>query len=1471
MFSSKQFHRIFAAVTVASLILAAFVQPQGAAASPQAQPPASVDPLVLEQLALQDETTFWVVMRARADLSPAFRMRDWNARGLFVYQRLQAVANQSQASIRSFLRGRGAEHRPFWVLNSLLVTGDKALLEQLQARQDVEAILAPMTFQIPEPTAGELESTIQSIEWNIDRINAPQVWNTFGIRGEGIVVANVDTGVQFDHPALVAQYRGNQGGSFDHDFNWFDPSLICGNPSVAPCDNNGHGTHTMGTMVGDDGDPGANQIGVAPHAEWIAAKGCESNSCSDFALLSSAQWILAPCPVGVMPGDPSCDPNRRPNIVNNSWGGGGGNPWYQASVDAWVASGIFPAFSNGNAGPGCGSAGSPGDYLNTYAAGAFDINNNIAGFSSRGPSAFDGEIKPNIAAPGVNVRSSVPGGYASFNGTSMASPHVAGAVALMWSAAPALIGNIDETRALLDQTAIDTDDPQCGGTPADNNVWGEGRLDAFAAVDLSPRGPTGTLQGTITDASTGNPLAGVSVSAVGPSNRNTTTDAAGFYSVVAPVGTYDVTASVFGYIGQTATGVDVTEGATTTVDFQLTQAPSHSVSGTVYDGTNNPVANATVRILGTPIAPMLTDASGFYSFPSVPEGTYDVSATAGGCNDPQAQTLVVDGDEVLDFNLPQHSDAFGYFCRIETPGYIEGDTPLALGGDDAAVQVDLPFAFTFYGQTYNTTYVATNGFVNFLGLDATFGNSPIPSTGTPNGAIYPYWDDMFMDGESSAFTALLGSAPNRQFVIEWRNLDYFGDSSRRVDFEVILHENGHILTQYRNIDADGREQGESATIGIENEAGTIALQYSFGTPSVGSPEFAVSYQLPPSGFIQGTVTDATDDQPIAGASIKVLDNGNVVRSTTTDANGFYRTQVPVGSYDVEASAPYYTTEQAHVNVQENQTVQQDFALGTANAVVNPTSFAFVVPAGQTRTQTLTLQNTGGVTMTWQIQETGGGAVSTTSMAPLQRNPDYNPNSRTTEGLYLGQQPSGWSPTAPGDVLASWVPAGLALPWGVGYSGNVWLSDPLAGGDLCAFLSSCHNAEFTVTGTPTGRDQPADWAGVWNGDMALDTTHNAMCQVNVGGDNGIYCWDMNDGHLVGSITSGPWAAISQRGLAYRPDDDSFYIGGWNEGILYHIQGLSGANPGEVINQCSTPDFNTSGLAWNSAFNIIWQATNSPSDTIYELNPDTCEVLATLAHPTPGFSGGGLEMDDAGNLWMVSQNTQTVYLLESGVPAFVDVPWLTETPSSGNLAPGGTQQIQIRVDTTGLAPGVYNASMFLQSNSARAPSIRIPVSLIVPAYYQGVNTGGGAYTDLAGDLWSADRAYAAGSYGHIGQSSTQNNRRAISGTEDDRLYQDLRQRMQEYRFDGLPNGVYEVDLRFAEIARTNPGRHLFDVIIEGNLVLPAHDIAAEVGSFAADNHVFYVVVTDGQLNIRFIARTGFGQPIINAIQVMHRPDL
>ncbi|RKH09186.1 hypothetical protein D7V97_17365 [Corallococcus sp. CA053C] len=1401
----------------------------------------------------------WLVLRQKADLGPAYAIKDWAARGRFVTQQLQTVAQGSQKDLRNALNRRGLSYQSAWIINAIRVDADALTTKELARHPDVERVVRDVRFQIPKPRPG-LAVHPTALEWNVSRIRAPEAWATFGTRGEGITVGSIDTGAQFDHPALARQYRGRQAdGSVDHNYNWFDPTQTCGSPSLAPCDNAGHGTHTLGTMVGDDGAPGANQIGVAPGVRWMTAKGCEDLGCSVEALLAAGQWMLAPTDLNG--GNPR--PDLRPQIINNSWGGGPTDPFFQSIVQAWVAAGIFPVFSNGNDGEsGCGTSGTPGAYPESYSAGAFDINGTIASFSGRGASAFGGILKPDIAAPGVNVRSSVPGGgYEAYSGTSMASPHVAATVALMWSAAPSLLGDVATTRALLDASAVDREDLGCGGTPADNNVWGEGTLDAFRAVELSPRGPTGLLAGQVTVASTGTALAGARVDVTGPTERTTVTDAQGSYSLVLPVGSYTVTVRLFGYETVTVTGVGVSEGGTATQDFSLARVPSHEVSGRVTDASGAPVANATVTLLGTPLAPAITGADGRYHFEKVPEGPYDVRVEAGGCFDAVTLPLVVDGEEVLDFVLSGRSDAYGYFCRLQGSAYVEATTVVPLTGDDESIELPLPFPFTFYGQTYDKVFVSTNGSLNFLAPNAFNINGPVPDTAPPNAALHPFWDDFIVDAAASVRILERGTAPSREFVIEWRDVSFYEAPEASVSFEVVLFEDGRVLMQYRDLDASALEQGGSATVGIENASGTVGLMTSFNTPSLRS-ERAILFDLPPNGFVQGVVTDANDGLPVADATVRALVGGSVFRVATTNAQGRYRLQLPLGTYGLAVSAPNYGTESGGVRLSvDEEVVNRDWVLRTARAVLTPTVLEFIVPPGQRRTLPLTLGNTGSAPLKWELAEAGGEQVRLTSLRSRVRNLKAEPNSRTTRQLMGLAATPGWSASLVGDVLRSWPATGLDVPWGVGFTGSVWVGD----------ASLRFNHEFTVEGAATGRTFATPWAGEWPADMAYDAGRGLMCQLAVGGDNGIHCWNPLTGEEVEVISGAlPWTVTSQRGLAYRADDDTFYVGGWNEGIVYHIKGLSHADRGAVISQCSPPDNAISGLAWNGSMGVLWAATNSPSDTIYELNPATCTVLNTLAHPTPGFNGAGLEMDERGNLWMVGMEAKKVFLLESGVPAFTDVPWLSEQPQQGSLPPGQRQEIAVTVDTRGLAPGVYQATVFVRTNSGRQPLQQVRVSLIVPAYQQAVNSGGDTYVDRFANPWAADQRHAPGSWGYLEPSDRASTSRAIAGTVEDRLYQRGRRGFVEYRFDNLPPGVYQLELRFAEIQGKQRLERIYDVVAENDLVLPAHDIANEVGLLRADDHGFFVTVTDGQFNLRLIPRQGFGEPLVNAIRVTQRPD-
>ncbi|WP_454860453.1 S8 family serine peptidase [Promicromonospora soli] len=420
------------------------------------------------------ETDFWLRFAGETDLSAAGGITSWSERGEYVYDTLVAAAEESQAQAIAALEESGTDYTAYWATNAILVE-DGSLDQAVDLAADVQVLeVRPTVRHVidePETTDGVVPNAAANSTYGIKAINADDMWN-LGFTGDGVVVAGLDSGVSRSHPALAAQYRGATSGG---DYNWFDAT----GASTEPDDADGHGTHTMGTMVGTD--DGSMNIGVAPGAEWIAANGCAD--CSDAALVASGQWLLAPTRLD----GTGADAGKRPHVVNNSWGlSFSTDPFMEDVIGAWEAAGMFSTWSNGNDGEfGCESSGSPGSRQASYSVGAFNSSGAIAAFSSRGPGQ-SGTVKPDIAAPGQTVRSAVPGGgFEQWSGTSMAAPHVAGAVALLWDAVPELVGDVPRTRAILDGSARDVNDTSCGGTADDNNVWGEGKLDVVAAYELA--------------------------------------------------------------------------------------------------------------------------------------------------------------------------------------------------------------------------------------------------------------------------------------------------------------------------------------------------------------------------------------------------------------------------------------------------------------------------------------------------------------------------------------------------------------------------------------------------------------------------------------------------------------------------------------------------------------------------------------------------------------------------------------------------------------------------------------------------------------------------------------------------------------------------------------------------------------------------------------------------------------------------
>ncbi|MEV6676902.1 S8 family serine peptidase [Streptomyces erythrochromogenes] len=949
-----------------------------AAAAPDPGPGApsaaerKIEPKLRAQLDGSAKAVFWVYLDSAADLTAAGKQQTRAAKAETVLRTKKDHAARSQADVIKALDGAGAEYTSYWIVNAVRVVGSEKLAGTLAQRPEVARIDADDKVDLPKPAEGKREQAVaDAVEWNIDRIKAPQVWDQIGVRGEGIVVANIDSGVDFTHPAVAGQYRGkNADGSYSHAYNWFDPAGICA--GAAPCDNNDHGTHTMGTMVGDDG--GANKIGVAPGAKWIAAKGCESNSCSEASLLASGQWIVAPTDLnGQNP-----RPDLAPHIVNNSWGGSGGDSWYQQIVDTWRAAGIFPAFSNGNAGPGCNTSGSPGDYASSYSSGAFDINNAIASFSSRGAGP-GGIVKPNISAPGVNVRSSVPGGaYAAFSGTSMASPHTAAAVALLWSAAPALEGDIAQTESLLDGTALDTDSSQCGGNAADNNVFGEGRLDVLAAVGAAPRGALGALGGTVR--SGGQPLAGVKVTADGPIDRTATTAADGSYSFPAlSVGEYALTAAKFGYGQETATAT-VTENATATGDFTLTQAASGKVTGTVASASG-PAAGASVTIADTPVT-ATADAQGRFEV-TLPHGTYRVNAThASRCLSGGTAEVTVGGDTTVAVNLPERTDGYGYACATADGPYAEGNRQLALTGDNTTERVDLPFPLPLYGKTYAQAWIGTNGTVSFGGNHTSDINGDLPSTATPNAALYPFWDDLVVGAAGSGsgvFTGVTGTAPHRSYVIEWREVSHWSAQADKFSFSAAIGEDGTVTYSYKGTGGTGIKGGSTATVGVENATGTDAFKYSFNTPVI-TNGLSIAFRTTKSGVVAGRVLDANDGNGVAGATVTV-GTGDTAVSATTAADGGYVVQSPSGSRTVSLAAAQYESATATVDIKAADVTKVTQSLRTGKVTASSPALEVVLPADQRRTRTLDLTNPG-LGTAFTVTEDAGWLTATPAAGDL---------------------------------------------------------------------------------------------------------------------------------------------------------------------------------------------------------------------------------------------------------------------------------------------------------------------------------------------------------------------------------------------------------------------------------------------------------------------------------------------------------
>lgn len=803
---------------------------------------ARVDPQIArEQAAAPDgQTEFLVVLADQADLSAAYAIADWGERGAYVYRTLRDHAERTQRDLRAALDARGLAYHPLWIVNALAVRGAAADVAAIAARAEVAAVRANRLLTLDgQPASVPAQSGNPPCNagsdgacWHLNLVGANRVWSEFGVRGEGITVANIDSGVRYDHPALIGQYRGSTGAGVDHNYNWYD---LFGT-SPMPVDSGDHGTHTMGLMAARGLSPTQPAVGVAPGARWMAVRACSARECGEVDLIRAAEWLLAPTDLtGANP-----RPELRPHVVNNSWTAGRNTNWYAGYVAAWRAAGIYPVFAAGNSGNGaCGTVQSPGDYASVTTAGAVDAASNLTSFSSIGPTA-DGSTKPDLTAPGSGVYSTIadPGRlYAFSSGTSMATPHVAGAVALLWSARPDLIGDYDATYAILTATAAPrTGDPRylgpayaaCQPLNVPNNIYGYGRLDTYAAVARArvdvpwlelPAGPLASL---------------------GAGEGLTLQLRIDARRVPGP-GRYQARVLVHGPdLSRAPLIVPVT--------LDVPADASHAtITGRVTRGTDGQPLQATVTVIDG--ASMSTDAEGRYRLVLPPAILpYTLQASARDYTRRSQQVTPGPGTQItLDFSLDsdvprlvaettprslalgfaetaletftirnEGTRALTYTVRIpdEPYGVWRSDEPdgpaptwtepppdavqLTLADDGVSGVVPLGFAFPYRDGIYETVSIGANGFLSLAPItwETPFVPTCLPLTETGAAAIAPLRVDLDPSREGARVSyARLAEG----FLVSWVNVPLYSDPATRLSFQALLMPDGRISLRYRQV------------------------------------------------------------------------------------------------------------------------------------------------------------------------------------------------------------------------------------------------------------------------------------------------------------------------------------------------------------------------------------------------------------------------------------------------------------------------------------------------------------------------------------------------------------------------------------------------------------------------------------------------------------------------------------------------
>jgi len=864
------------------------------------------------------------------------------------------------------------------------------------------------------------------------------------------------------------------------------------------------------------------------------------------------------------------------------------------------------------------------------------------------------------------------------------------------------------------------------GTPGNAGWAWQTRIGSFAfPYGNCSGGSRGALDGTVTDSGTLAPISGARVDA---GAYTTFADAGGYYRIdPIPSGSYDVTASSYGYTGQTVFGVSVVDDTTTTQDFSLSATPGATVEGTVTDGgahgwplyaridIDHPYFSTTV----------FTDPlNGQYSVDLLQDETYDftVSAVIPGYSEVMTWVTPLSDPWTEDFALIPDCSAPGY----DQGGVLEDFNGCSLPAGWSIIDnvgTGIVWVFNDPGGRGNITggdgcfATADSDYFGSDELDTELRTPPMDFGGDASVTLefdtnyenYASIDEVFVD---------VNSYDGSGWTNVWyRDYDYHDYNHELVDLTAYAAGQTYVVVRFR----------------YDSNGGSYLWYWD-----VDNVDIYGDCETMPGGLVVGNVYDQNTGLGLNGATVADGTIGNTAASFATpdDPNvddGFYTLFTPAYPKAITASKDQYGDDSALVSAVADDVVGQDFYLPAGWLSANPGGVEVsLYPDASTDTTVVTIYNNGFLAAPFNLVEvyapyrtsapTGPWAETARHLSPKHLH-DLNLASVT----YYLLPPDGVAPLAAGDVINTWG-TGLALPWGCGYNiaqDDLWVSNPgVGGGDNL-------DHRYLTDGTNTGDTiNTAPWIGSWAADMTYDPLNGTLWQVNVGGDNCIYELDPVAMVATGNSICPPFGT-SERGLAYDPVSDTFYAGSWNDSIINHFD-RSG-----VILDSANVGLGIAGLAINPNNGHLFVTPNADSSwyDIYVLDvDDSYNVLGGFNISGMGdFDQAGLEIDCQGHLWAVNQGTGQMFEVDSGETNTCgggDIPWLTLFPESGTApaasAPGSTN-IDFNIYPDGISCGTYEGYVKIDNDTPYG-WYAVPVTLHVLSYNPVADPGGHQEVDL-----------------------------------------------------------------------------------------------------------------------------------------------